>query len=280
MKKVLSLVLAMLMVVSVVAGCTTLEKDPSDPEGKKYDKGAIIDMYLTTEIYNFDPQLSITDDAQLKIFRLIYEGLTTIDENGKIEFIAPLNAGEKTISVKLSSTSSFFVRRATLKTCGAVGYPDGECFVTVINEGLKSHVCYCYDGELLVKEYVETLLTMIQIQGVKCGTICKVGDLLAVFYIDLSGMLWGKYYTSDEYDLVRSCSVDQGVSSVCALSGEDEATLFSVKGGRVYRYTADKNFNLTTQITEYGARRVSCDPSLSGYIIITDFSGNGKIIKI
>ena len=83
MKKVLSLVLAMLMVVSVVAGCTTLEKDPSDPEGKKYDKGAIIDMYLTTEIYNFDPQLSITDDAQLKIFRLIYEGLTTIDENGK-----------------------------------------------------------------------------------------------------------------------------------------------------------------------------------------------------
>ncbi len=202
------------------------------------------------------------------------------EKNGKIEFIAPLNAGEKTISVKLSSTSSFFVRRATLKTYGAVGYPDGECFVTVINEGLKSHVCYCYDNELLVKEYVETLLTMIQIQGAKCGTICKVGDLLAVFYIDLSGMLWGRYYTSDEYDLVRSCLIDQGVSAVCALSGGNEATLFSVKGGRVYRYTADKNFNLTTQITEYGARRVSCDPSLSGYIIITDFSGNGKIIKI
>lgn len=83
MKKVLSLILAMMMIMSVAAGCTTLEKDPSDPEGKKYDKGAIIDMYLTTEIFNFDPQVSLTDDAQLKIFRLIYEGLTTIDENGK-----------------------------------------------------------------------------------------------------------------------------------------------------------------------------------------------------
>lgn len=79
MKKVLSLVLAMLMFGSVISGCTTLEKD----ETGSYDKGAIIDMYLTTEVYDFDPQRSITDDAMLKIYSLIYEGLTAIDENGK-----------------------------------------------------------------------------------------------------------------------------------------------------------------------------------------------------
>lgn len=82
MKKVLSLILAMLMLASAISGCTTLEKDP---ETGDYDKGAIIDMYLTTEIYNFDPQLSITDDAMLKVFSLIYEGLTTINEKGKWE---------------------------------------------------------------------------------------------------------------------------------------------------------------------------------------------------
>ena len=81
MKKVLSLVLAMITAASVMAGCTTLEKD----ETGNYDKGAIIDMYLTTEVYDFDPQRSITDDAMLKIYSLIYEGLTTIDENGKWE---------------------------------------------------------------------------------------------------------------------------------------------------------------------------------------------------
>ena len=80
MKKVLSLVLAMLMFGSVVTGCTTLEKDELTGD---YDKGAIIDMYLTTEVLDFDPQASITDDAMLKINSLIYEGLTTIDENGK-----------------------------------------------------------------------------------------------------------------------------------------------------------------------------------------------------
>lgn len=102
MKKVLSLILAMLMVVSAAVGCTTLEKDPTDPEGKKYDKGAIIDMYLTTEIYNFDPQLSITDDAQLKIFSLIYEGLTTIDEKGKWQ-----NAGMKSYKVETDNDEEF-----------------------------------------------------------------------------------------------------------------------------------------------------------------------------
>jgi len=74
MKKALSLILAMLMCVTILAGCTTLE------EG---DKGAIIDMYLTTEVYNFDPQRSVIDDAQLKILRLLYDGLTTIGEDGK-----------------------------------------------------------------------------------------------------------------------------------------------------------------------------------------------------
>ncbi len=73
-KKALSLILAALMGVTSLVGCTTLEGD---------DKGAIIDMHLTTEVYNFDPQCSIVDDAQLKVLSLIYEGLTTIDENGK-----------------------------------------------------------------------------------------------------------------------------------------------------------------------------------------------------
>ncbi len=73
-KKVVSLILAALMGVTSLAGCTTLEGE---------DKGAIIDMYLTTEVYNFDPQCSIVDDAQLKVLGLLYEGLTTMGENGK-----------------------------------------------------------------------------------------------------------------------------------------------------------------------------------------------------
>ncbi len=82
MKKMLSLILAMLTFGSAAAGCTTLAKDETTGD---YDKGAIIDMYLTTEVYDFDPQRSITDDAMLKAMDLMYEGLTTINEEGKWE---------------------------------------------------------------------------------------------------------------------------------------------------------------------------------------------------
>ncbi|MBR4960954.1 MAG: hypothetical protein IKY52_08670, partial [Clostridia bacterium] len=74
--KVLSLLLAALMMMTTLASCTTLVED---------DKGAILDMHLATEVFDFDPQLSMTDDAQLKYMSLMFEGLTRIDEDGKWE---------------------------------------------------------------------------------------------------------------------------------------------------------------------------------------------------
>lgn len=117
MKKVLALILAMLTVASAAVGCTTLEKDPSDPEGKKYDKGAIIDMYLTDEVYNLDPQVSMTDDSQLKIMRLIYEGLTSIDEKGKWQ-----KAGMKSYKIEQDDEDGFSI----LVTLNSNRWSDGR----------------------------------------------------------------------------------------------------------------------------------------------------------
>lgn len=75
MKKILSLILCLVMLTSTFISCT----------GKEEDKGAAIPVYLTTEIKNFDPAIAYTDEASMKVLGLIYEGLTTIDENGKVK---------------------------------------------------------------------------------------------------------------------------------------------------------------------------------------------------
>ncbi|MCI8589259.1 MAG: hypothetical protein HFE77_00865 [Clostridiales bacterium] len=74
MKKLLLFVLCVLMVASVFTGC-----------GGSTDKGATIPVYFSDEILNFDPAFAYTDDAAAKIMPLLYEGLTQIDGNGKVQ---------------------------------------------------------------------------------------------------------------------------------------------------------------------------------------------------
>ena len=79
MKKVLAFLLALSMCVVFVAGCTKISKN--DPAAK----GAEIEMYMGTKVMNLDPAVSYTDENAVKILSLIFEGLTRIDENGKLQ---------------------------------------------------------------------------------------------------------------------------------------------------------------------------------------------------
>ena len=78
-RKALAVLMAAVLLSSVLMGCTTLKK----LEDGTYDRGAVINLYLSDPVYNFDPQVPVTDDAMLKVFSLIYEGLTTLKSNGK-----------------------------------------------------------------------------------------------------------------------------------------------------------------------------------------------------
>ena len=77
MKKLMSLLLAVVMLTSVMAGCSSEDEEES--------KGAIIPVYLSTEITNFDPIYAYTDVAAAKVLNLIFDGLTTINEKGEVE---------------------------------------------------------------------------------------------------------------------------------------------------------------------------------------------------
>lgn len=81
MKRALSLILCAVTLLTALCGCTTLEKD----ETGEYDKGAIIPMYLGTEMYNFDPQVAYLNDSNVKILSLLFASLTDIDEDGKLQ---------------------------------------------------------------------------------------------------------------------------------------------------------------------------------------------------
>ena len=74
-----------------------------------YDRGAIINMYLADEVFDFDPQKPMTDDDQLQVTRMLFEGLTTLDENGKwmpalMDSYTVNKGGEYSVTIKLKPT--------------------------------------------------------------------------------------------------------------------------------------------------------------------------------
>ena len=77
--KVLAFLLALSMCLALVTGCTKI--DSEDPA----QKGPEFDVYLGTKVMNLDPAISYTDENAVKILSLIFEGLTKLDENGKLK---------------------------------------------------------------------------------------------------------------------------------------------------------------------------------------------------
>ncbi len=77
MKKLVSMLVLAAICVTLLAGCGSTLKDD--------EKGAVINVYIGSEITDFDPALAYVDDGAAKVLGLVYEGLTKIGENGKVE---------------------------------------------------------------------------------------------------------------------------------------------------------------------------------------------------
>ncbi len=77
MKRIISLMLCLILIGSVFAGCS------SGPDDE--DKGAYINMYLTDMVYDLDPANAFANESALKIVSLLFENLFYIDDDGDIK---------------------------------------------------------------------------------------------------------------------------------------------------------------------------------------------------
>ncbi len=74
-KRIVALTLCLVLLLLSLAGCSHGDND----------KGAYIRMYLSEPVYDLDPLNAFDNQATLQIVSLIYEGLFTTDEDGKVQ---------------------------------------------------------------------------------------------------------------------------------------------------------------------------------------------------
>lgn len=76
MKKVLALMLCLCLCIPCFTACSGKDDD---------DKGAVINMYISSEIRDFDPATAYKSADAVKVLGLLYEGLMKIDGKGKLK---------------------------------------------------------------------------------------------------------------------------------------------------------------------------------------------------
>ncbi len=103
MKRVISLLLCVLMLVPVMASCAKKNED---------DMGAYINMYLTDQVYDLDPAMAYNNESALRLVSLVFDNLFVLDEKGNVkksladsyEINEDENAGEYEMIITLKET--------------------------------------------------------------------------------------------------------------------------------------------------------------------------------
>ena len=72
--RIICLVLCIATLATCFVGCA----------GTGNSTGAYINMYLSSEVYNFDPAYAHLDSGAVKLLGLLYEGVMKLDDDGKV----------------------------------------------------------------------------------------------------------------------------------------------------------------------------------------------------
>ena len=200
-------------------------------------------------------------------------------ENGLKESILPFEQGKNEVKVELLANTAFIVKQCTLETFGNINYFEKECVLMNINEQNRSLILFISNGEAVVKEYKGEELTLLYSEnGIKSGTFCKINDRYLLVLIDENGNGTVKEMSAN-FAPISEISLDNELISVCSFGG-DFASIFAVRGNKIYRYNINKELTIVKRNTGYFGKKVTANPIVRDYIIITDYDGSAKLIKL
>ncbi|MBQ3571953.1 MAG: hypothetical protein IJA15_03905 [Clostridia bacterium] len=243
----------------------------------EFDFEVLNDTYLKLTAKN----QSTASNLKIKIYlndKVGYSGDVS-GANGECSCILPFKKGEQKITLEYSADSSFFMTECSLESFGNIAYLDKECILSCINEEDRSLIFFVANGEAIVKQYKDGLLTTLyKKQDVKSGAFCKNGSNYLIVTVNSAGVGLVEEVTENmKVDYYKN--FDTELISVCAFVGESPS-VFAVRGNTVYRYDFSEMLFYKKKDSGYKGKKVSANPEVSGYIIITDYDGNSKLVAV
>ena len=247
MKKILSLLLCIIMITSILAGCGS--KDETD-------KGAIIPVYLSTPISNFDPAYALHDDAGVKMLGMMYEGLTRINDKGKVE-----KALAKSWKITETPAEDYYMLQFELNT---TSWSDGR-------QVSADDVVFAWK-RLLEPEFASEAASMLY--DIKNARNVKAGEMtiddLGLYAVDIT-TLQVEFETSIDYDLFLEYCASIALTplredKVMSLAnwGSNPSTI--VSNGPFFLKTYKEGISMELERSVYYYRNIEKEDSLFKYV--------------
>ena len=261
MKKILSLLLCVIMITSILAGCGSKDEN---------DKGAIIPVYLSTPIGNFDPAYALHDDAGVRMLGMIYEGLTRINDKGKVE-----KALAKSWSITEDPAEDYYMLQFELNT---TAWSDGR-------QVSADDVVFAWK-RILEPEFASEAASMLY--DIKNARNVKAGEMtiddLGLYAVDIT-TLQIEFETSIDYDLFLEYCASIALTplredKVMSLEnwGSNPSTI--VSNGPFFLKSYKEGISMELERSVYYYRNIEKEDSLFKYVtpyrFVVDFSKDAE----
>lgn len=206
-----------------------------------------------------------------------------LPKNGKTEIdcFVPFEKGVQTATLSLVDDEEFEVDTCEFETFGCVDYPENDSELSVINESSRSVILFVHDKVASLIEYDGANLNeRATYSGVTAAAIFTYSEGYALACAYKTGELKTHFLSSDFTETTAQVLASGGIISVCAFGG-DEPCYYAVKGSKVLKYSFDKqNKSFALSATDYRGKKVTSNPAVEGYLIITGFDGTNKLISL
>ena len=193
--------------------------------------------------------------------------------------VLPFISGVNSVEVKFSAGQPFTVKNCKFETFGNLSYLEKDCILQVLNEENYSVVLFLANDKLILQKYVGgEFTTWYSKDQVKSASICKWGSSYLLATINADGVGYLNSFTNElrpDYDKV----LDNQLSSLSSFGGSTPS-VFAIKGNNVYRYDIEEMMFFKKRKTGYTGKKIKCNPTVKGYLIIIDHGGNAKLIQV
>ena len=201
--------------------------------------------------------------------------------NGEIQTVLPFARGINGVKVEFISEQNFKVKNCAFETFGNLSYLEKECVLQVINEPNRSVILFLADEKLTVRSYKNGSFEPLYFgNGIKSASLCKNGQNYLLCTVD-SGGVGNLILFTENFAVDYTKKLDDELICVCSFTKADgKASVFSVRGTKVYRYDIEEILFFVRRPTGFTGKKIKSNPTVAGYLIIIDYDGSAKLVKV